>query len=150
MVLEPVWILDVKVSAVSALVYSSVIVAFACYLTWFKLIHTYPVSQLSVFTFLTPVFGVLAGTMLLNEQLTSGLVFGLLEYNEDSAICGRKVRSETGRKMVSTQRIMKAAKSLPWMCTRMVQFCTAARSPSPKNHSIDELPEATENALKDL
>ncbi len=78
LVLEPVWILDVKASAVSALIYSSVIVAFASYLTWFKLIHTYPVSQLSVFTFLTPVFGVLAGTMLLNEQLTSGLIFGLL------------------------------------------------------------------------
>ncbi|MBN1105975.1 MAG: DMT family transporter [Deltaproteobacteria bacterium] len=75
--LESRWILDVNPSAVVALGYSSVIVAFASYLAWFKLIHTYPVSDLAVLTFLSPVFGVVFGMLVLAEQLTLGLVLGL-------------------------------------------------------------------------
>jgi len=78
LIMEPKWILNVNGSAIAALAYASVVVAFASYLTWFKLIHTYPVSQLAVFTFLTPVFGVAFGAIFLGEQLTSGLIFGLL------------------------------------------------------------------------
>ncbi len=76
--LEPTWILDINISAVLALVYSSVIVAFVSYLMWFRLIHTYPVSELAVFTFLTPMFGVACGVLFLGEQLTTGLIVGLL------------------------------------------------------------------------
>jgi len=76
--LEEQWILDVNTAAVLALLYASVIVAFASYLTWFKLIHTYPVSQLAVFTFLSPFFGVTSGIVVLGEQITVGLIFGLL------------------------------------------------------------------------
>jgi drug/metabolite transporter (DMT)-like permease len=75
---EEKWILNVDTAAVIALLYSSIIVAFASYFTWFKLIHTYPVSQLAVFTFLSPFFGVISGFVILGEQLTVGLVFGLL------------------------------------------------------------------------
>jgi drug/metabolite transporter (DMT)-like permease len=77
-VLEPQWILAVNTPAVLALFYSSVIVAFASYLAWFKLIHTYPVSELAVFTFLSPVFGVISGALILGEQLTMGLILGLV------------------------------------------------------------------------
>jgi len=77
-VLEPKWILDINAAAIYAFAYSSVIVAFASYLVWFMLIHTYPVSELAVFTFLTPVFGVAFGAIFLGEQLTKGLIFGLL------------------------------------------------------------------------
>jgi len=76
--LEPRWIIEINTPAVLALLFSSVIVAFASYLTWFKLIHTYPVSELAVFTFLSPVFGVASGVLLLGEQLTLGLVLGLV------------------------------------------------------------------------
>ncbi len=72
------WILNVNMASVIALLYASIIVAFASYLTWFKLIHTYPVSQLAVFTFLSPFFGVVSGFVILGEQLTAGLIFGLL------------------------------------------------------------------------
>ena len=75
---ESNWIIDINTPAVLALLFSSVIVAFASYLTWFKLIHIYPVSELSVFIFLSPVFGVAAGVFLLGEQLTLGLVSGLV------------------------------------------------------------------------
>ncbi len=76
--LEPKWILSVSGAVAAAVIYSSVIVAFASYLVWFKLIHIYPVSELAVFTFLSPVFGVAASAMLLREQLTTGLILGLI------------------------------------------------------------------------
>ncbi len=76
--LEPKWILNVSASAVIALLYASVVIAFVSYLVWFKLIHTYPVSELAVFTFLTPVFGVVCGVIFLGEQVTTGLIIGLL------------------------------------------------------------------------
>jgi len=79
--LENRWILDVNTAAVSALLYASIVVAFASYLTWFKLIHAYPVSQLAVFTFLSPVFGVASGVVILGEQLTTGLILGLLSVS---------------------------------------------------------------------
>lgn len=75
--LEQKWILAVNWAAVGALLYSAVIVAFISYLAWFKLIHTYPVSELAVFTFLSPVFGVALSGIILGEQLTAGLLLGL-------------------------------------------------------------------------
>jgi drug/metabolite transporter (DMT)-like permease len=78
LVLEPKWILGVNNYVLGALLYSSVIVAFMSYFMWFNLIHLYPVSELAVFTFLTPVFGVIAGALVLGEQVTLGLVSGLI------------------------------------------------------------------------
>ena len=78
LILEPRWVLKVSGAVATAVVYSAVIVAFASYFTWFKLIHMYPVSELAVFTFLSPVFGVAAGAVVLGEQLTMGLTLGLI------------------------------------------------------------------------
>jgi drug/metabolite transporter (DMT)-like permease len=77
LVLEPKWVIGVTPGIVAGVVYSSVLVAFISYLTWFKLIHAYPISKLAVFTFLTPVFGTAAGGILLKEQMTAGLIVGL-------------------------------------------------------------------------
>jgi len=76
--LEPVWLKDPGTMAISSLVFQSVVVAFASYLVWFKLIHDYPVAKLSVFTFLTPIFGVAFGVLFHGEELTTGLVAGLV------------------------------------------------------------------------
>ena len=54
-----------------SLVYQCVIVAFASFLAWFWLLTRYLASRLSVFTFLTPLFGVAAGVILLNEPVTA-------------------------------------------------------------------------------
>jgi drug/metabolite transporter (DMT)-like permease len=75
--LEDTWIKGFTTPVVLSLFYQSVIVAFASYLAWFKLIHIYPVAQLSVFTFLTPIFGVFASFIFMKEQLTMGLLAGL-------------------------------------------------------------------------
>ncbi len=78
LLLEHTWIRGFTTPVVLSLFYQSVIVAFASYLAWFKLIHIYPVAQLSVFTFLTPIFGVFASVIFMKEQLTLGLLAGLI------------------------------------------------------------------------
>ena len=55
---------------VAAFAYQCVVVAFASFLTWFWLMRHYLAARLSVFTFLTPIFGVLGGVLLLGEPLT--------------------------------------------------------------------------------
>jgi drug/metabolite transporter (DMT)-like permease len=75
--IEDKWIFNVNVYVWVSVAYQSVIVAFASYLVWFMLIHTYPVARLSIFTFLAPVFGVLFGAIILKERLTTGLILGL-------------------------------------------------------------------------
>jgi len=61
-----------------SLVYQTVWVAFITYLAWFWLIRHYPPSRLASFTFLTPLFGVIAGGVLLNETVTGSLVLALV------------------------------------------------------------------------
>jgi drug/metabolite transporter (DMT)-like permease len=78
LLLEDTWVKEFTLPVISSLFYQSVIVAFASYLAWFKLIHVYPVAQLSVFTFLTPIFGVLSGVIFMKDQLTMGLLSGLI------------------------------------------------------------------------
>jgi drug/metabolite transporter (DMT)-like permease len=56
--------------ALASLAYQGVIVAFASYLAWFWLLTRYLAARLSVFSFLTPLFGVLAGVLVLGEPLT--------------------------------------------------------------------------------
>ena len=76
-ILEPKWIYQFNPSIVASLFYQSVIVAFISYFFWFKLIHQYSVSRLSAFTFFTPIFGVLSGTLFLKEEFTVSLMVGL-------------------------------------------------------------------------
>lgn len=56
---------------VASLFYQAVIVAFASYLAWFWLLTRYLAARLSVFSFLTPLFGVAAGMIVLKEPVTA-------------------------------------------------------------------------------
>jgi drug/metabolite transporter (DMT)-like permease len=78
LLLENTWIKHIDGYILFSLFYQSVIVAFASYFVWFKLIYKYPVAKLSAFTFLTPIFGVLFGVLFYKEQLTTWLVVGLV------------------------------------------------------------------------
>jgi drug/metabolite transporter (DMT)-like permease len=53
----------------SSLFYQGVVVTFASYLAWFWLLTRYMATRLSVFTFLTPLFGVMAGVLVLHEPM---------------------------------------------------------------------------------
>jgi len=53
----------------ASLAYQIVVVAFASYLAWFWLLTRYPASELSAFSFLTPLFGMTAGALVLGERV---------------------------------------------------------------------------------
>jgi drug/metabolite transporter (DMT)-like permease len=56
--------------AAASIAYQSVVVAFASYLVWFWLLTRYLASRLAVFSFMTPLFGVAFGHLVLGEALT--------------------------------------------------------------------------------
>ncbi len=61
-----------------ALAFQTAVIAFASYLAWFWLVAHYPAARLSAFSFLTPLFGLMAGVVLLGEPLTATLVAAIL------------------------------------------------------------------------
>lgn len=61
-----------------SMVFQVVVIAFASYLAWFWLLRHYLASRLSAFSFLTPLFGVGFGVLLLGEQLTGRFIAGAL------------------------------------------------------------------------
>jgi drug/metabolite transporter (DMT)-like permease len=58
----------------ASLFYQGMVVTFASYLAWFWLLTRYMATRLSVFTFLTPLFGVIAGVIVLHEPLRPAFV----------------------------------------------------------------------------
>lgn len=60
-----------------SLAFQAAVVAFASYLVWFALVRLYPASTLSTFTSLTPLFGLVFGTLLLGERVSAALVLAL-------------------------------------------------------------------------
>ena len=67
--------LDARIAA--AVLYQTVVVAFASYLVWFWMLTRYPASHLHAYTFWTPLFGVLAGWLLLGDPVTPLLVLAM-------------------------------------------------------------------------
>lgn len=59
-----------------SLLFQSVVVSFASFLLWFWLLRHYLASQLGVFSFLTPFFGVLFGRWFLKEPLEPSFLLG--------------------------------------------------------------------------
>lgn len=57
--------------------FQAVVVTFASYLAWFWLVRHYAATKLSVFTLSTPLFGLLAGALLLGEGISLRLVAAL-------------------------------------------------------------------------
>jgi drug/metabolite transporter (DMT)-like permease len=60
--------------ALSLMVYQAIWVVGLTFLIWFMLVRTYSASKLSAFTFITPLFGVLASYLIMHDTLT--LAFG--------------------------------------------------------------------------
>jgi drug/metabolite transporter (DMT)-like permease len=61
-----------------SLLFQSLVVSFASYLTWFWLLRHYLASRLGVFSFLTPLFGVAFGVWLLDEPLEPSFLIGAI------------------------------------------------------------------------
>jgi drug/metabolite transporter (DMT)-like permease len=71
-------VIHVDAMIVASLVFQSVVVAFASYLTWFWLLTRYLAARLAVFSFLSPMFGVTFGVLILGERLSGSFVVAAL------------------------------------------------------------------------
>ena len=58
--------------------FQTLIIAFVSYLFWFWLLRKYLASRLSIFSFLTPLFGVTFGVLFLKEPLDAQFIAGSL------------------------------------------------------------------------
>lgn len=62
--------------AIGSIVLQGVVVSFFTYLTWFWLLRRYLASNMAVFSFMTPLFGVTFGVLVLDEPLTLNFIIG--------------------------------------------------------------------------
>ena len=77
LVLGEVWVWEFSPFAVTSLFLQTVVGAFASYLAWMWMLGRYPVTKISVFVFLTPLFALLFGALWLKETVTPGLLAAL-------------------------------------------------------------------------
>ncbi|MFW2035947.1 DMT family transporter [Acinetobacter junii] len=61
---------------IASLTFHTLIVSFASFLAWFWLLRNYLASRLGVFSFLTPLFGIIFGVWLLDENIEANFIFG--------------------------------------------------------------------------
>ncbi len=80
-----------------SLLYQGGIVAFASYLAWFWLLTRYLAARLSVFAFLTPLFGVAAGVLVLGEPLRAVFVAGVVLVGAGIYLVNRPPQGRGGR-----------------------------------------------------
>ncbi|MCY1276339.1 carboxylate/amino acid/amine transporter [compost metagenome] len=64
--------------AIGSVLMQGVLVSFLSYLAWFWLLRRYLASNMAVFSFMTPLFGVTFGVLILDEPLTISFVAGAL------------------------------------------------------------------------
>ena len=64
--------------AIGSLVFHTLIMSFMSLMLWFWLLRNYLASHLGVFSFLTPIFGLLFGVLLLNETIEPNFIFGTI------------------------------------------------------------------------
>jgi drug/metabolite transporter (DMT)-like permease len=84
------WSLNYSAYAWSSLAVQIVIGAFASFLAWMWLLRHYPATQMSSFTFLTPLFALVFGVALLKEPLTVQLVLALCGVAAGILLVNRK------------------------------------------------------------
>lgn len=71
-------VVSLSAFALASLAYQTVLVGFASLLAWFWLLRRYLAARLGVLSFMTPMFGVLAGVLFLDEPLTAYFTGGAL------------------------------------------------------------------------
>ncbi|MEB0109846.1 DMT family transporter [Variovorax sp. RTB1] len=72
------WSLSYSTWAWSSIAVQTIVGAFATYLAWMWMLRHYPATQMSSFSFLTPLFALVFGVVLLGEALTLQLVLALV------------------------------------------------------------------------
>lgn len=72
------WAIAPSPVAWASLAFQAAVVAFASYLAWFWLLTRYLASRLAVFSFATPLFGVVFAHLLLDETISARFAFATL------------------------------------------------------------------------
>jgi drug/metabolite transporter (DMT)-like permease len=90
LMLGETWSLQYSQAAWVSLALQTVVGAFASYLVWMWMLRNYPATQMSSFTFLTPVFALVFGVALLDEPLTVQLVLALVGVAVGIVLVNRK------------------------------------------------------------
>jgi drug/metabolite transporter (DMT)-like permease len=70
------WHWTVNATTLAHLGFQAVVISFASFLVWFWLLRVYLASQLGVFSFVTPLTGVVLGVWLLGERLEPHFIAG--------------------------------------------------------------------------
>lgn len=83
---------DVTPLAIASVLFQAVFVVAFTYVLWFWLMRAYPVSALSNFAFLSPVFGVMFGGMLLDEPLSWRILAALAMIGAGLLVASRPPR----------------------------------------------------------
>ena len=89
--------------SIASLIFQTAWVAFITFLIWYGLVQNYSANRLAALTFLTPLFGVAAGYLILDEPLSAGFIVAvgmvmlgtLLPRLPDGRAALRRVRSRT-------------------------------------------------------
>ena len=97
------WGLSYSAMAWGSIAVQTVIGAFASYLTWMWLLRHYPATQMSSFTFLTPLFALAFGVMLLGEPLTLRLVLALAGVGLGIVMVNRRKAPAAGAKKAASK-----------------------------------------------
>lgn len=84
---------EVTVLATGALLFQAIYVVAFTYLLWFWLMRRYPAPGLSSFAFLTPVWGVALGALLLGDELSWRIVAALVMIGLGLIVVNRPVRT---------------------------------------------------------
>jgi drug/metabolite transporter (DMT)-like permease len=71
------WPTHLTTTSVIALLWQGVVVAGVSYALWFWTLTRYAVAELSAFTFITPLVGVLAGWLVFGETITGGFALAI-------------------------------------------------------------------------
>jgi drug/metabolite transporter (DMT)-like permease len=82
--------------ALWALAYQTVWVVSITFVIWFAMILRYSASRVSAFTFLTPLFGVTAGHVILGEPLTTTFLVAVAMVVAGLILVNRDQKSEAG------------------------------------------------------
>lgn len=84
------WSFDYSALAWGSVFLQTAVGAFASYLAWMWMLRHYPATQMSTFTFLTPLFALVFGVVLLGEPLTLQLVLALVGVAAGIVLVSRK------------------------------------------------------------
>lgn len=85
--------IDMDAIAWTSMAYQSLVIAFGTFLVWFWLLRHYLASRLSTFSFLTPLFGVTFGVLLLDDPLDIWFVIGAVLVVSGIALVNWRARA---------------------------------------------------------